>query len=165
MLFGKVVHFIGIAASLTAKVATGIAAAFLFMLMLLTCADVALRYLFNKPILGSFELTEFMMAIIVGLALAYCALMKGHVRVDLVISRLPERAQAVMEGLANFCFLFLFALITWRIIPRAQQMMEAGQLTAILRIPVFPFVLVVAAGTAVLCIVLLKIFIDDLSKL
>ena len=161
----KVVHFIGIAAGLTAKVANGIAAVFLFMLMLLTCADVALRYLFNKPILGSFELTEFMMAIIIGLALAYCALRRGHVRVDLVVSMLPERAQAVMEGLASFSFLFLFVLITWRIIPRAQQMMEAGQLTAILRIPVFPFVLVVAAGTAVLCIVLLKNFIDDLSKL
>ena len=164
MWFSKVVHFIGITANLTAKVANGIAAVFLFMLMLLTCADVALRYLFNKPILGSFELTEFMMAIIIGLALAYCALMKGHVRVDLVVSSLPARGQTIMNSIANFAFLGLFVLITWRIIPRALQMMEAGQLTAILRIPVFPFVLVVAVGTLVLYIVLLKNFFEDLSK-
>ena len=164
MWLNKMVHFIGTTASVTAKVANGIAAVFLFMLMLLTCADVALRYLFNRPILGSFELTEFMMAIIIGLALAYCALMKGHVRVDLVVSKLSPRGQAVMNSIANLAFLGLFVLITWRIIPRAWQMKEAGQLTAILRVPVFPFVLVVAAGTAVLCIVLLKNFIDDLSK-
>jgi len=164
MWLNKVVHFIGITAGVTAKVANGIAAVFLFMLMLLTCADVALRYLFNKPILGSFELTEFMMAIIIGLALAYCALMKGHVRVDLVVSSLPARGQTIMNSIANFAFLGLFVLITWRIIPRALQMMEAGQLTAILRIPVFPFVLVVAVGTLVLCIVLLKNFFEDLSK-
>jgi hypothetical protein len=36
--------------------------------------------------------------------------------------------------------------------------------TLILRIPVFPFVLVVAAGTAVLCLVLLKDLLDDLHK-
>ncbi len=164
MWFKKVVHFIGITASLTAKVANSIAAVFLFMLMLLTCSDVLLRYLFNSPILGSFELTEFMMAILVGLSLAYCALQKGHVRVDLVVSVLPKRAQAIMDSLASFAFLGLFALITWRIIPRAMQMVENHQVTLILRIPVHPFVLIVAAGTGVLCIVLLKDLIDDLSK-
>ena len=164
MQFKKVIDFVGIAASVSAKIANTIAAAFLFILMLFVCSDVILRYFFHSPILGSFELTEVMMAILVGLSLAYCALQKGHVRVDLVVTMLPERVRTIMNGIANFAFLGLFVLITWRIVPRALQMKEVDQVTLILRIPVFPFVLVVAAGTAVLCLVLLKDLLDDLHK-
>jgi len=158
MWLDKVVH------SVSAKITNGIAAAFLFLLMLLTCSDVILRYLFNKPILGSFELTEFIMAIVVSLSLAKCALQKGHVRVDLVVSRLSKRGQVIMNSIANITFLGLFALITWRIIPRTIQMIEVNQVTLILRIPVPPFVLTVAVGTAVLCIVQLKILLDEFHK-
>ena len=164
MPVNKVVYIIGIAARVSARIVNSIAAAFLFILMLLTCSDVILRYLFNKPIMGSFELTEFMMAIIVSFSLANCALQKGHVRVDLLVSRLSERAQIVMNSLAYFAFLGLFALITWRIVPRAMEMMEFNQVGLISRIPVPPFVLLVAVGTAVLCIVQLKNLLDVLRK-
>jgi len=164
MWFDKVVHFIGIAARVSAKITNSIAAAFLFILMLFTCSDVFLRYFLNKPILGSYELTEFMMAIIVGFSLANCALQKGHVRVDLVVSRLPKRGRLIMNSMANLVFFGLFALITWRIVPRAIQMIEVNQVTLILRVPVPPFVLIVALGTAVLCLVILKNFLDEFHK-
>jgi TRAP-type C4-dicarboxylate transport system permease small subunit len=161
MPVNKVVHIIGIAARVSARIVNSIAAAFLFILMLLTCSDVILRYLFNKPIMGSFELTEFIMAIIVSFSLANCALQKGHIRVDLVVIMLPKRVQGIMNSIANLAFLVLFALITWRIVPRAMQMIEVNQVALILRIPVAPFVLIVAIGTAVLCLVLLKNFFDE----
>ena len=164
MQFKKVIDFVGIAASVSAKIANTIAAAFLFILMLFVCSDVILRYFFHKPILGSFELTEVMMAILVGLSLAYCALQKGHVRVDLVVLMLPKRVQGIMNSIANVAFLGLFALITWRIVPRAMQMIEVNQVGLISRIPVAPFVLLVALGTAVLCLVLLKNFLDEFHK-
>ena len=164
MWLDKFVHIIDVAARVSAKVTNIIAAGFLFILMLFTCSDVLLRYLFNKPILGSIEITEFIMAIIVSFSLANCALQKGHVRVDLLGSRLSERAQIVMNSLAYFAFLGLFALITWRIVPRAMEMMEFNQVGLISRIPVPPFVLLVAVGTAVLCIVQLKNLLDVIRK-
>ena len=66
-------------------------------MVLTTVVDVFLRYLFNSPILGSYELTEFMMAILVFGSVAYTMVVKGHVTVDLVITRLPARAQAILE--------------------------------------------------------------------
>ncbi len=164
MPLNKVFHIIDIAARVSARIVNSIAAAVLFLLMLLTCSDVILRYLFNKPIMGSFELTEFMMATIVSFSLANCALQKGHVRVDLVVFMLPKRVQRIMNSIANFAFLGLFALITWRIVPRAMQMIEVNQVALILRIPVAPFVLIVALGTAVLCLVLLKNFLDEFHQ-
>ena len=43
----------------------------LFGIMCLTTADVGGRYLFNSPILGVFELTEFMILILIFSFLAY----------------------------------------------------------------------------------------------
>ena len=164
MRVNKIEQLIDVAARISAKVTNNIAAVLLFFLMLFTCADVLLRYLFNQPIDGSFELTEFMMAIIVSFSLANGALHKRHVKVDLLVSRLPKRGQIFMNSLAYLIFLVLYALITWQIIPRAMQMTEFNQVSLILRIPVYPFVLLVAVGTGALCIVLLKNFLDELHK-
>jgi len=164
MWLSKAAHFLSIIANPTARVTSGIAAGVLAALMVLTGADVTLRYIFNAPIPGTFEITEFMMAIVVALGLAYCALQKGHVRADVVVSRLPERVQAVMNSMAYLVFLGIFILITWQSVYRAQAMIDTGLTSFVLYIPVFPFVLVVTAGSAMLCLVLLRDAIDYLYQ-
>jgi len=164
MWLSKVAYFISIIASPTARVVNGIAATVLTMMMVLTGADVTLRYLFNWPVPGSWELTQFMMAIVVAFGLAYCALHKGHVRVEIVVSRLPRLAQLIMNSIASFAFLSLFIIITWRTVPRALAFIDPMPTTPVLFIPVFPFMLVTAFGCAVLCLVLLKDFFEDLYQ-
>ena len=55
----------------------------LIALMIYTVLDVILRYVFNHPFRGSLEVTEFAMALIVFLGLAYCGWLGGHVAVDI----------------------------------------------------------------------------------
>ena len=43
----------------------------LMVMMSLTVVDVFLRFVFNKPIVGAYEMSEFMMVILVFFALAY----------------------------------------------------------------------------------------------
>ncbi len=57
----------------------------LFAMMCLTVADVAGRYIFSKPILGAYELTEFMVLVLIFSFLAYTQAHKSHVAVDLFI--------------------------------------------------------------------------------
>jgi TRAP-type C4-dicarboxylate transport system permease small subunit len=151
-------------ASPTAKVLNIIAAGFLAAMMVLTGVDVFLRYIFNRPVTGSYEMTEFMMPIVIAFGLAYCAVEKGHVRVELVILRLPERAQVVMHIFANLVFLAVFILITWQTFLRAKGMFDVGQTSIVLYIPVFPFVLAVAIGGAALCLVVLRDLFAYLSQ-
>ena len=54
----------------------GAGIAVLAAMMTLTAADVCLRYLFNRPIMGAYELNEFMMAVFVGFSFAYTAIHK-----------------------------------------------------------------------------------------
>ena len=69
-----------------------IAGAALVALMLLTTADVAGRYFFNSPIDGVFDLTHFVVAIMVFLGLSYCGFRGAHVlRLTLLRDRKLDR--------------------------------------------------------------------------
>ncbi len=128
----------------------------LIAMMLLTTADVAGRYLFNSPIMGVFELTEFMMACLVFCSLAYTQSKKAHVAVDILGTMLPPNGQRAIEFinyLISFCIL---ALITWKSIERGVEVMATKDSSAILQIPVYPFMFLVALGSAALAIEYLK---------
>jgi len=164
MWLRKTADFLTFIASPAARVLNTIAAGFLAAMMILTGVDVFLRYIFNRPVTGSYEMTEFMMPIVIAFGLAYCALEKGHVSVQLVTSKLPERAQVVMHIFANLVFLAVFILITWQTLLRAKGMFDTGQTSIVLYIPVFPFVLAVAIGSAALCLVVLRDLFTYLSQ-
>ena len=61
-----------------------VAGAAIIGMMLLTCADVILRY-FRMPIPGTYELVCFLGAVAVAFAMAYTSLERGHVSVSFVV--------------------------------------------------------------------------------
>ena len=134
------------------------------LMMLLTAADVTLRYVFDRPVTGSYDLTVYMMAIVVAFGLAYCAVMKGHVRVELVVSRLPQRAQAILNSITCLVGLGLFSLITWQCFVNMKLLFASKLTSSVLLIPVFPFAGLVGIGSAFLTLVLLTDFLDFLSQ-
>jgi len=133
-------------------------------MMLLTFADVALRYVFNRPISGSYELTEFMMAVLLTFGIAYCAVVKGHVTVDVVVSRFPQRVQAIIDSITCLLGLSLFSLITWQCILYAAEKYGSGHGSVVLEIPIYPFIGLIALGSLVFCLALLAHLIEFLSQ-
>ena len=164
MCLSKAAHFINIVAAPAARWMNMVAAIILAAMMILVGIDVTLRYAFSSPIAGSYEIIEYAMTIVVAFGLAYCALEKGHIRVNLLVSRLSGRGQAVMNSIASLAFLGLFAVIIWQSLLRAILMIKVGQLSEVLYFPLFPFVLVVVAGCTVLCRVPLGDFLEYLSQ-
>ena len=78
-------------------------------LMMLTVADVFLRKFFNAPILGSFEITEFLLVVLVFLAIPWAALKKTNVRVDLIVGGLPQRVHAAFSSVTCMLSLIITA--------------------------------------------------------
>ncbi len=62
--------------------------------------DVGGRYLFNKPLLGAVEMSEFLMVFLSFGALALAELRNSHITVDFFVTALPERAQALLDATA-----------------------------------------------------------------
>ena len=134
------------------------------MMMFLVAVDVTLRYCFSSPIAGSVELVELMMVVVVFLAVAYTASRKGHVAIELIVSRFPKRVQAIIDIFTYFLSLGLVALIIWRSVVRANYVWLESHTSAVLSIPIYPFVFIIALGCALLAVVLLANFIDALAR-
>lgn len=110
------------------------AAAVLFALMALTCADVAGRYLFNSPIWGAFELTEMMLAALIFAALPLVSLKNDHVTVDLFDPITPDWLLRIQHVAACVIGFACTAYLAWRLWIRAGNLLAAGETTAQLKI-------------------------------
>ena len=144
--------------------ANGIGMVSLAAMMFLTAADVVLRYFFNKPITGDYELVQFMLAITVALGLAYCGLEKGHVTIDVVTSRLPRRARAIIDSFVGLLGILTAAITTWQACFYIITLHDSQVLSTVLLIPVYPFVAVTALGLALYTLVLISHLFEFISQ-
>jgi len=88
-------------------------AVMMLAMMLLTVSDVSLRYFFNSPINGSYEVTELLMILVFAPALAWTAVKGANVKVDLIVNHFPGRTQGIFDSVTcTFC-LIVTAVITW----------------------------------------------------
>ena len=133
-------------------------------MMLLTVSDVFLRYLFRKPILGTTEITENMMACLAFFALAWCAAQHSHLKVDLVMSFFSTRVQAVIDSLTCLIGLGVVALIAWRNFLEGMVVRDLNIVSSLIKIPSFPFYFVISLGCAILCLEILLQIIDNIGK-
>ena len=125
----------------------------LMALMVYTVADVVLRYIFNRPFSGSLEITEFAMAAIVFLGIAYCGWLGGHVAVDILERPLENPKLRFIPVILTFISGILFAAIAWLTFAEALGTMH--RISNMMRWPHYPFQLAVAFGSAMYAIVLL----------
>ena len=126
-------------------------------LMLLTSADVIGRAALARPIPGIVELSSYMLDVFILLGLAYTQQVKGHVRVSMLTSRLPQRAQQSLEIVVTLLSLFIMVLLAWQ---GWVVGMEETAVSDMLRIPQRPFKLLVGVAAILLC---LELVVDLVS--
>jgi TRAP-type C4-dicarboxylate transport system permease small subunit len=143
-----------------------IAAIVLAAMMLLTVGDVVGRYFFDRPIKGTFELVGLLLVCAGTWGLAYCQLQKAHISISIFAERFPRRARAALSSLAYIIGLAGFSIVSWRVFALAFRYLSLskGNITDTLRIPYFPFMLILAISTAVFALVLLADLIHSLFK-
>lgn len=138
-----------------------VSAAALIFIMLLTCADVVMR-LFGSPIPGIYELVGYFGSVIISFAMARTSIERAHIAVNLLVDRLPPRAQTLIEGVGNIASAALFGVLAWQSQVYARDLLEVGDISLTLGIPTWPFVLGLATGSGMLSLVL---FLDALRQL
>ena len=140
-----------------------VAGSAIVLMMLLTCADVALRY-FRHPIPGTYELVCFLGATAVAFAMAHTSVEGGHVAVSLVVRLLPRRLQALVETLTAGFGLMLFAFIARHSLLYGNELRASGEVSLTLEIPFYPFVYGVGVSAAAVCLVLLVDMLKNIVK-
>ncbi len=115
-------------------------------LLFIVLYEVLMRYAFNAPTVWGFEATAFFYGMHYMLGLSYMEHAQGHVRVDIVTSRLPAKVQAVVM-IAGYLLIFMpvYGLMTWGAIKFAHTATITNELNSTSWAPrIWPYKIVMA---------------------
>src|SRR5947207_4661074 len=137
-----------------------VASAILFVLMLVTFADVVSRYLLNRPIRGAFEITELMLLVLIFAGLPLVSHADEHVTMDFIDRMLPAAAVLALQRLVHAVVGALFFFLAWQMWIKAARISGYGDTTDVLRILVGPFVYFMVGMIALTaCVHVFKVFV------
>ena len=114
-----------------------LAALALTILMLITVVDVFLRYLFNSPVRGSYDMVESMLIVFVFNSVAAGFFMRRNVVIDLIDSAVGRRATAVLIRMADLLSVVCLGLLLWAMLGPAIQAYEYGDRKLELNLPIY----------------------------
>lgn len=122
----------------------------LALMTLLTFCDVFLRYFFKRPIVGSTEITEFIMVCVVFFSLAWCSLRGDHVAVDLITSKLSGRGLRISDSINYILTALVGLLIATQSFEQAEYLKDIALKSQLLNIPRYPFLVISTFGFVLL---------------
>ena len=123
-------------------------------MMTLTCIDVVMRA-FGHPIFGSIDIIQFLAVLVLAAAMPYTQVQRGHVGVSLLVDKMGERGQAIVDMITHLVSLVVFAIVSWEMALYAKELWDKGEVSMTIEIPKYPFLYLVAVCFGILCLVLL----------
>ena len=133
-------------------------------LMSLATGNVILRFFFNAPYRGAYEVVGFLGAIVIAFALGYTQKRKGHIVVDILTERFPKRVNRVLDGISYFITTIFFAIVSWQLFVWGMKISKSGEVSETIKIIFHPFVYSVAVGFVVFSFTLMMDFLKNLQR-
>ena len=131
-----------------------LAGACFFSVMALVLANIVMRNVFKQPILGTVEIVGLLVATGLGLSLANCEMLDFHVGMDVLVEKLPRKAQQIIGIVTHSISLGFWAIVVWRVFVFASAAYRNGRVTSTASIPIYPFIFVLGFNVFCLCAVL-----------
>ena len=122
--------------------------AVVFVMMTITAIDVAGRYLLNKPLPGTQEATELLLALLVFGAAPLVTADRLQITTDLIEAQIRGVIRAVRDVSVDLVSCGACAVLGWRIWIQASEMASMSGRTPLLGIPISP----VLYFSAVMCV-------------
>ncbi len=137
---------------------------FIIILMFITCIDVLGRYIFNRPLSGTYELSELCMASLTLLGWAYTQALKSHIDIDLLYTHLPRKTRTVLDLIIPLLGIALFVFVAWQSIYFITDSFKWHETTEMLKIPTWTFKSLIFIGAVAISLQFLADFITALQK-
>ena len=136
------------------RVLLAAAAAIIFLLGFLVCADVLGRAIFSSPVKGTPEMVSMSIVIICFLLAGYSVQSGSMIYTDVFASRFGVRGRAFAQMLSAVLGILFFGLIVWGSYEPTLHAWVSGEYEGegALRVPAFPARIVVLTG-AILVVV------------
>lgn len=138
----------------SADVFNAVAAVAVVGMMGVTALDVVMRY-FRIAFPGAYDIISLLGSVVVAFALTYTSIQRGHIAVDFVYQKLPERYRPLFDIFNELAGGVFFALLAWRCFVYAGMLRGVGEVSLTIRIPTYPFVAGIGINCALLSLYLL----------
>lgn len=109
----------------------------LFLMMMLTVFDVALR-VFWKPITGTYELVAMAGAVVVGFAIPQTSWDNAHIFVDFLLEKRSRTVKITFGCFARLLGIVLFVMLGYYLLLKANHLFKSGDVSLTLQIPYYP---------------------------
>lgn len=119
-----------------ARITVGLCGALLLAITVVVLVSVFFRYVVNSSLVWSEELTRYLAVWLVFLGMAPAYRAGEHVRIGVVVDRLPDRWRRATYVIAELVVIGLVSVVAWEGGHLAAANFERDQLTPALRIPI-----------------------------
>lgn len=126
---------VGRVLNMTCRVFAICAGIMLILMALMSLTSIVGRSIFDRPILGDYELVQTMSAIAVAMSLPFCQMIRGHIIVDFFTSGLPARVNRKLDILASLVLAVAGFLFAWRIYVGMVGLRGSGDASMLLNLP------------------------------
>ncbi len=143
-----------------------VASILLILMLLFVLIEVVARYFFNQSQMWVIESCEYSLLYITFLGTAWLLRKNGHIKVDLVITRLSPKARVIVDTITAFIGIGISIVITWYGVLVTYDMFQKG-ITAItaLEPPVGILTAVVPVGGFLLLLQFIRSVFNSLEIL
>ena len=135
------------------------------LMSVLIFSDVAMRFLFAKPIPGAAELVGFMMTIVGFLGLGICTLDRSHLSIDIFVGKLSPRAQTINDIVNSLLVVLMGGIMAYAGFRQGMTVLGYGTKATLTKMYVYPFYWCMALGYAFLCLAAISNLLDGIVHL
>jgi TRAP-type C4-dicarboxylate transport system permease small subunit len=130
-----------------------IGALVLFLMLVVTIADVVADKVLKLPFPGATELVMSIMPISVCAFLLSIQIKKRHIVIDIMVNMLGPKFRKILQLLTPLCGIFLFGLLTWLSVPLAVHSVRIGEHTGgNVGVPMYPAKIMIPIATGLVTI-------------
>lgn len=119
----------------------------LFSLLAIMLVNVFMRYVLAKPLIWSDEVNNFLFVWFALLGVAYIMGNDGHLRVNSLVNKLPNKAKTAVSLLMNAVMFFMFAVFAFACV----RLLSMVTFSGILRIPLKYIYVILPISFGLMC--------------
>jgi TRAP-type C4-dicarboxylate transport system permease small subunit len=164
-MFTRVAKYMNKGLSYPSNLLSAAAMVAIAFVVLAVVADVFMRYAFNSPIFGTWDLCRLAFTVIVWGPMAMAAMKGSHVAVTFLLEKLPRLPRLGAELIIALVTTGMLGLVSWRLVMQGIVLQTTGTETGTLRISYAPFAYFTAFACAVMALAFLARVPETVGKI
>jgi len=131
-------------------------------LVLIVTVDVVLRYIFNRPLVWSWDINSQLLGVIAVMGAGYALLQRAHIGVDVFVMRLSPRTRAIIDMITAPLFFLAMGVLIWKSGQAAWTAILRKEVVAgVVNTPLYPFRVIMVIGIVLFALQGISKFISD----